>query len=73
MILCLAAIRRCQLTILHSRSRTNHVASLYGGRISYIKPVIIIIIIYFEKRPFFHAKLGLDVCRESSPSTYPQK
>ena len=25
----------------------------------------------FLKRPFFHAKLGLDVCPKSSPSTYP--
>ena len=25
----------------------------------------------FLKRPFFHAKLGLDVCTKSSPSTYP--
>ena len=25
----------------------------------------------FWKRPLFHAKLGLDVCPKSSPSTYP--
>ena len=32
---------------------------------------IIIIMHLFLKRPFFHAKLGLDVCPKSSPSTYP--
>ena len=31
---------------------------------------IIIIIVYLENVHFFHAKLGLDVCLISSPSTY---